>query len=133
MDIVYAVVADAASVDQAGKLGIFGIFDRITVNRVPALHHGAHLVAWLEALGEEAGPHKVEVLFADDDGVLGFRLELDGEVPGGARPSQTIGISMVVALPPLPLPHPGQYSLDVFADGRHAANVVLTVLLEEAG
>ncbi|HYU91551.1 MAG TPA: hypothetical protein VE966_13960 [Gemmatimonadales bacterium] len=48
MHLDFAVVADYAIVDQAGKLSVLGIFQHIWVQQFPAMHPRLHLVLRLK-------------------------------------------------------------------------------------
>ena len=50
MHLDFAVIADYALVDQAGKLSVLGIFQHIWVQQFPAMHPRLHL-AWDYPLG----------------------------------------------------------------------------------
>ena len=79
MQVKLAVVADHANVSSEGKLNILGIFDRIVVSDLPAVHPQMHLIVRLEAHpAERDRPHPVEVRLHDPDGQTVF--ELKGEV-----------------------------------------------------
>jgi hypothetical protein len=44
----FAVIADYALVDQAGKLSVLGIFQHVWVQQFPAMHPRLHLVLRLK-------------------------------------------------------------------------------------
>ena len=48
MYLDFAVIADYALVDQAGKLSVLGIFQHIWVQQFPAMHPRLHLVLRLK-------------------------------------------------------------------------------------
>src|SRR5437899_4423325 len=48
MHLDFAVIADYALVDQAGKLSVLGIFQHIWVQQFPATHPRLHLVLRLK-------------------------------------------------------------------------------------
>ena len=52
----FAVVADYAIVDQAGKLSVLGIFQHIWVQQFPAMHPRLHLVLRLKGKRTEILP-----------------------------------------------------------------------------
>ncbi len=70
----FAVVADYAIVDQAGKLSVLGIFQHIWVQQFPAMHPRLHLVLRLKGKRTEIGEHQVQIHLLD---------EQDTEVLGG--------------------------------------------------
>src|SRR5436309_14066009 len=74
MHLDFAVVADYAIVDQAGKLSVLGIFQHIWVQQFPAMHPRLHLVLRLKGKRTESGEHQVQIRLLD---------EQDTEVLGG--------------------------------------------------
>src|SRR2546430_9815832 len=60
MHLDFAVVADYAIVDQAGKLSVLGIFQHIWVQQFPAMHPRLHLVLRLKGRRTEIGEHRSE-------------------------------------------------------------------------
>ena len=55
MHLDFAVVADYALVDQAGKISVLGIFQHIWVQQFPAMHPRLHLVLRLKGKRTEIG------------------------------------------------------------------------------
>ena len=55
MILDFAVVADYALVDQAGKISVLGIFQHIWVQQFPAMHPRLHLVLRLKGKRTEVG------------------------------------------------------------------------------
>ena len=74
MHLDFAVVADYAIVDQAGKLSVLGIFQHIWVQQFPAMHPRLHLVLRLKGKRSEIGEHQVQIRLVD---------EQDSEILGG--------------------------------------------------
>ena len=69
MQVKLAVLADYANVTAEGKLNILGIFDRINLVQVPAVHPQMHLVLRLEARAAERDRvHRVEIRLHDPQG-----------------------------------------------------------------
>ena len=64
MEIDLALLADAATVDAAGKLNILGIFDRISARSFPVRHPRLALVLRFRATMNEAGDHAVKILLS---------------------------------------------------------------------
>jgi len=128
MEIDLAFLADAATVDVAGKLNILGIFDRISVGEFPATHPHLALVLRFSASMGEAGPHKMEVLLRDPDGGEIMRMNADFQVgPGPAFIGGQIRVPRVLNIDRLLLPKAGRYSFDVSLDGAHQVSVPLFV------
>ncbi len=132
MEIDLALLADAATVDAAGKLNILGIFDRISAGAFPAPHPHLSLVLRFGASVTEAGPHTVEIRLRDEGG--GEIMKVQGDLnigPGPAASGGQVKIPQVVNLERLQFPHPGRYSFDVLVDGKHQVSIPLT--LHDAG
>ncbi len=66
MHLDFAVVADYAIVDQAGKLSVLGIFQHIWVQQFPAMHPRLHLVLRLKGKRTEIGEHQVQIRLVDE-------------------------------------------------------------------
>ncbi len=126
MEIDLAVLADAATVDAAGKLNILGIFDRISTGGFPAQHPHVSLVLRLGASMNEAGDHKVEIVLRDPEG--GEVVRINGDIKVGLGPAQAgarIRVPQVINMERLVFPKPGRYSFDVSVDGEHQVSVPL--------
>ncbi len=128
MEIDLALLADAATVDAAGKLNILGVFDRITTSGFPARHPQIALVLRFVASFADRGRHTVEIRLKDEEGaeVMG----VNGEIHVGASgpdPAARIRIPQVVNLGNLVFPKPGRYAFDVSVDGIHQVSIPLTL------
>ncbi len=69
MHLDFAVIADYALVDQAGKLSVLGIFQHIWVQQFPAMHPRLHLVLRLKGKRTEVGEHQVQIRLLDEQDV----------------------------------------------------------------
>lgn len=127
MQVKLAVLADYANVTAEGKLNILGIFDRINVTQLPAVHPQMQFILRLEAHPAERGRlHTVEVRLHDPDGETIF--ELKGEMlPQGGGPGQTIAGNQIITINNLALAKEGEYSFVVFVDNDLKTEVPLTV------
>lgn len=132
MEIDFALLADAATVDASGKLNVLGVFDRIQAREFPARHGRISLVLRFSAATGDAGSHEVAIrLRGPEDEEL---LRLDGrmEVGGGPRPfPDGARMPQVLNLDGITFPKPGLFSFDISVDGRKIHSVPLH--LEEAG
>ena len=108
MHLDFAVVADYALVDQAGKISVLGMFQHIWVQQFPATHPRLHLVLRLRGKRTEIGDHQVQIRLLD---------EQDAEILGGNGQVT------------FPFPHPGPYRFEITVDGERQATVPLTVSL----
>jgi hypothetical protein len=129
MEIDLALLADAATVDAAGKLNILGIFDRLSTSGFPAQHPHIALVLRFGASMNEAGDHTVEIALRDPDGVQVFP-PMKGGIRVGMGPPMTGGrvrVPQVVNMERIMFNKAGQYSFDVSVDGNHQVSVPLYV------
>jgi len=126
MEIDFAVLADAATVDAAGKLNILGIFDRISTGGFPAQHPQMALVLRYGASVNDAGDHKVEIVLRGPEG--GELGRIQGDMKVGVGPPQAGGrirVPQVINMERLVFPKPGRYSFDVSVNGEHQVSVPL--------
>ena len=128
MEIDLAFLADAATIDVAGKLNILGIFDRISVTEFPAPHPHVSLVLRFSASMGEAGNHQVEIILKDPDGKEMMRLNGDLQVgPGPAMSGGEMRVPQVLNIERLVFPKAGRFIFDVAVDGVHQVSVPLVV------
>lgn len=131
MEVRLAVMADAASVDQSGKLSVFGIFDVVFAKSLPAGHAGGSLVVSLDADRGDVGDHSIEMLFVDTDGSFLAKVTAVTTVPPLDDEASFFVVNGVFPIPLLPLPALGPYQWDIFLDGRYATSVRLDVRLAQ--
>lgn len=129
MRLDFALLADAATVDGAGKLNVLGVFDRIRAREFPARHGRIALVLRLSAGETDAGQHRAEIRLRDpEDQDL---VRLDGNLQVGAGPpGQDTHIPHVLNLDGLTFPQPGSYRFEIRVDDAIVAT--LPLILEEA-
>lgn len=126
MHLDFAVVADYALVDQAGKLSVLGIFQHIWVQEFPAMHPRLHLVLRLKGRRTEIGAHQVQIQLLDEqDGEV---LRGNGSVTFAEPPAGVTEIEAgAILVFDVPFPHPGPYRFEITVDGERKASVPLTV------
>lgn len=117
MDVIFAVVADAANVSREGKLNIMGIFDRVFARQVPARFPPMQLVIRLEAdYAELETEHAIRVQLSDPDDESVF--DIDGSfTPRGGQPGQKVPVNHVLQLGNLPLQRTGTHRILIWIDG----------------
>ena len=126
MNVQLALVCDHAIIDQHGKLSVLGIFDRIWVERFPAIHPRLHLVLRLKGRRTEIGDHTVLIQLVDMQGQEILRGE--GNVAIGEPPAGILDIEAAAVLAfDVPLERPGVYTFEIAVDGARAASVPVTV------
>ncbi|HEX9279119.1 MAG TPA: hypothetical protein VF890_00675 [Gemmatimonadales bacterium] len=128
MHLDFAVIADYALVDQAGKISVLGMFQHIWVQQFPATHPRLHLVLRLRGKRTEIGDHQVQIRLLDDQDaeILGG----NGQVTFAEPPAGITDIEAAAVLVfDVPFPHPGAYRFEILVDGERQATVPLTVSL----
>ena len=126
MNVQLALVCDHAIIDQHGKLSVLGIFDRIWVERFPAIHPRLHLVLRLKGRRTEIGDHTVLIQLVDMQGQEILRGE--GNVAIGEPPAGVLDIEAAAVLAfDVPLERPGVYTFEIAVDGARSASVPLTI------
>src|SRR2546421_8990769 len=122
MYLDFAVIADYALVDQAGKLSVLGIFQHIWVQQFPAMHPRLHLVLRLKGKRTEIGEHHVQIRLLDeqDTEILGGTGNVSfAEPPAGVTDIEAGAVLLFCAA----LPHPRAYPLEITIDAEREAAV----------
>ncbi|MCI0436076.1 MAG: hypothetical protein L0271_20905 [Gemmatimonadetes bacterium] len=135
MNVKLALLADYANVTAEGKLNILGIFDRISVQELPAVHPQMHLVLRIEAHPAERDRlHNIEIRLHDPDGQTVF--DVKGDIVPHGSPGQTISTNQILTLNNLQLTKLGGYVFVVFVNNDLKSEVPLGIELnahESAG
>lgn len=126
MNVALAVVCDHALIDQAGKLSVIGIFERIWVERFPAVHPRLHLVLRLKGRRTEVGEHPIVITLRSPEGREVLRG--DGNVQIGEPPAGVTEVEAGAVLAfDVPLESGGTYTFDITVDGELKATVPVSV------
>lgn len=126
MIVALAVVCDHALIDQAGKLSVIGIFERIWVERFPAVHPRLHLVLRLKGRRTEVGEHPIGIALKDPDGREILRG--DGQVQISEPPAGVTEVEAGAVLAfDVPLERAGIYNFEVTMDGAIQVTLPVTV------
>jgi hypothetical protein len=121
-----AVLADYANVTSDGKLNILGIFDRMNVVNLPAVHPQMNLVLRLEAHPAEHGrAHPVEIRLHDPDGTTVF--EVRGEILPQGEAGHAASTNQILTLNNLQLAKTGDYTFVVLVNNDVKAEIPLYV------
>jgi len=128
MEIDLALLADAATLDAAGKLNMLGVFDRIQVASFPARHDRIAMVLRFQGALAEAGQHELQIrlLTPDQEEMLSISGELTF-APGPAEYGGGIRVPHLINLNGIVFPGSGRYMFDVSLDGEHARSIPLAV------
>ncbi len=132
MEIDFALMAEAATVDATGKLNVLGVFDRIQSPEFPVRHGRVALVFRFSAGTGELGAHQVTIRLVGPDGDEMMKLEGRMELGAGPRgAAEGIKVPHVLNLDGLVFPREGRYTFDIAVDG--AALHSLPLVLDRAG
>jgi hypothetical protein len=127
MRVDLALLADYAEVTQrGGKLIVCGIFDRITVADLDAVHPHMALALKLVAEADEDRTHRVVVRLVDPDG-SDVVVPMDGEVEVKGELGEETSVNLILDLNLVKFGAHGPHSFDVFVDGALLHQVPLTV------
>jgi hypothetical protein len=131
MQVKLALLADYANVTAEGKLNILGIFDRIAVQEIPAVHPQMHLILRLEAHPAERNrAHNIEIRLYDPDGQTVF--EVKGDVVPQGQSGQPVATNQILTLNNLQLQKSGGYTFVVLVNNDVKSELPLAVELEKA-
>jgi hypothetical protein len=115
VQVKLALLADYANVTGDGKLNILGIFDRINLVQVPAVHPQMHLILRLEAhAAERDRSHKIEIRLHDPDGATIF--EVNGDIVPHGEGAHPVSTNQILTLNNLQLEKIGAYKFVVFVN-----------------
>jgi hypothetical protein len=131
MQVKLALLADYANVTAEGKLNILGIFDRIAVQEIPAVHPQMHLILRLEAHPAERNrAHDIEIRLYDPDGETVF--EVKGDIVPHGPAGQATATNQILTLNNLQLNKSGAYTFVVLVNDDVKSEVPLGVELGTA-
>jgi len=131
MEPTFAVVADAASRDETGKLNILGIFDQVYSDKFPLLYPQLFLAVRFSANPSEFGRRKeIEIQFVDPDGRVLGGGKAKGEVPkpeGGTRAN----VEILLRMGNVPFEKPGPYHFSVLVAGEEKARIPIDAVVRK--
>ena len=132
MNVVFAVLSDAANVSQEGKLNILGNFANINATKFPVRHPQMQLVLRMEASPAEVRAEKnMEVAMIDADGERIASFNADFTVPEPKVAGEMVQMQTILSLRDTVFPKPGRYAIHVLINGNEEARVPLTLTLKE--
>ena len=128
MDIDLALLADAATIDAAGKLNILGIFDRIAMSSFPGRHGRMCIVLRFRAGINEAGQHELAIKLVGPDGSDVARASGTFQVSASsAAVAEGVQLPQVLNVDGIVFKTAGRYAFDVEVDGEHYVSIPLRV------
>lgn len=128
MEIQVAALCDSA-VEYGGKLCLLGAFDTIVTEVIPAIYPQCSVALRMVFRKEEEGPHRVRVMFVDEDGhsiVPPMTTEFEMRLP---EDFYFFTNNLILNLQQLPLAKAGLYSVDVSVDDRQSVSIPLQIRL----
>jgi hypothetical protein len=127
MRVDLALLADYAEVAQrGGKLIVCGIFDRISLADIEAVHpHMALALKLVTEPGEEQA-HHLTVRLVDPDGA-DVVPPMEGDVEVKPEDEGDASVNLILDLNLVKFGVTGPHSFDIFLDGRLERQVSLTV------
>jgi hypothetical protein len=127
MRVDLALLADYAEVAQrGGKLMVCGIFDRITMVDLDAVHPHMALALKLSCDPGEKAHHHLSVRLVDPDGA-DVVPPMDGDVEVKPESEGDASVNLILDLNLVKFGLAGPHSFDVFLDGELQKQVPLTV------
>lgn len=130
MEVLVATLCDAAN-DYNGKLCLMGCFDTICAQQLPVVHPQCSLALRICFRSDDEGHHQFQIAFIDDDGkpvMPPFEPKIEVAFPGD---SFFVTRNLVLNIQRLQFQNPGQYSIDIQANGNMITRIPLRVLKVE--
>lgn len=127
MEVTVGVLADYANVTAEGKLNIMGIFDRMKVPQLPAMHLDMQIVVRIEVqYAERDRPHPLEIVLHEPNGGVVFRIAGSFSADGG-DPGEPILTNHVIRIAHLPLKVEGCHQFSVLINNEVKKQIRLYV------
>jgi hypothetical protein len=128
MKVTFALLADAASPGQDGRLTIQGAgLETVCARAFPVTYEQMVLIARFDLSPAECGyDHTLRIPFLGPDGQEFGAVEgpLRGE-RSPVEPYRAVAVPLLVEMPDLPLPTPGDYAFHLLVDGFELATLPL--------
>lgn len=122
MEVRLGVLADEAHISDSGKLSINGIFDKISAKAFPASHLQLMLVLVFRIGSWDEGDHEMIIDLVDADGVSQQSLKSAFHIGHKVREES---LNILLSMPMTTFRAPGDFSFDVYYDGRHVWSIPL--------
>lgn len=127
MNLDFAFVADAATVQPGGKINVLGVFDRIRVPEFPTRHARIALVMRLATSAPDAGEHAAVIRLMGPDGEKVLSLDGNLKVGPASDPDTVTRIPHILNLDRVVFKTPGRYVFEIEIDGEMAGTVPLVM------
>jgi hypothetical protein len=127
MNIQVAVLCDAATADDHGKLNLLGAFDTIYALHMPAFHPQCAVALRMTFHAGDEGTRKLSLNFINADGHSILKIPeqpVEVRLPDDAH---FLTRNFIVNVQQLKFDEPGLYSVDVRLDNETVASVPLLV------
>jgi hypothetical protein len=127
MEVILALLADAANISQEGKLNVLGSFNNINASAFPYAHPQMVLVMRFDASRAEIGQTKqLEIRLIDPDGKSLGTLSATFQVPDGPT-GQRISMGNILPLVNTAFERAGDHSFAILINGETKDEVGLKV------
>ena len=128
MNIQVAVLCDAATDDNNGKLNLLGTFDTIYTQQLPAVHPQCSIALRITFFNGDEGKHQLRINFVDADGKsimpnfppIPIEVMLPEDMHFGTR-------NFIINIHQLKFEYPGLYSIDIRVDDQSQTSIPLLV------
>ncbi len=132
MEVVFAHLADYASVSKEGKLSVMGIFENINVPEFPYTHAQMFLAFRIVLNYAEVGkeiPLKIECVDADGNRVFQAKAKFQLAAVEGRKPKRgdTPGLNQIIGINGVRFTRPGSHDVNIFVDGKLMAQIPFEV------
>jgi hypothetical protein len=126
MKVEVFTLCDAATADHSGKLNLLGAFDTLFAPQAPLVHPSCAVALRLRFdLPAHSGRHTLELRLADSDGkAILPPMKGELELPTQAEP-RSHSRNIIINIQQLQLPTFGEYTIDLFINGRQLASTPL--------
>jgi hypothetical protein len=117
--VEWATLADYALIDSSGKLSVLGMFDRLFASPFPSLHPLLFIVARWSGQPTTMTASEIRVWSPGRELLVGAQQPIQFGPDGSAV--------TIARLSPLPIPAPGEYTIELLVAGASAHHLPMTV------
>jgi len=128
MEVLTALLADAANTGEGGKLNVLGIFHVIQAPNFPTIHHHMTLAMEFRGAPQDKGrSFKAEIQLLDPDGRQVMQFPAQINVDRAAPELQPI-LPFVLNLQNVAFSTAGNYRFEVAIDGKFQTEISLLLV-----